>query len=501
MLADRDFREGRYRLAVNRFEEVIQLDPTFAPAHFKLMLARIFADRPSQFSAWLEEALDAISPHRQRLDPLSQQLLEGYRVLIKEGDIRQADSLAHDLVGRSPQAESLFLLGYVRFYFRAVLPNSSMGEAAHWFREAVARDARFAMSLWHLAIIGMVEDDGSAKEWLDRFLAVDSTSFWAEVALLADTALHRIGGIPNIPESLNAMSFEALELLSTTLGEMNLPATTRPVAEEALGVFRNRAETVHDRRLSFRMTMANRLAAGRYEGADSLMQEGARNQVPDDELARWIVLSAITPLHDLAYGLDKFAAVEQLETGDATTDPEVAWLLARWHLQQESDQAAIWRRRLSSIAGNAATTSPLARSLEMDILAVEALATGDSAQAIAHWDEATRYYSVTDDYIFGLTTSLWPLRLQYAEALHAQGLSERALGVTGTFKQLFGFVDQVVWPEILLLEIDAALAAGEPAQAIESFNLLDGLLIRDRESVAVRDLRERGRALLEATSR
>ncbi len=488
--ADRDFREGRYQVAVNRFDEVLRLDSTFAPAHFKRMLARIFAARPSQYSTWLKAALAATSAHQDRLDPWSQQLLNGYQALLRDGNVRRADSLAQDLVDRNPQAESLFLLGYVRFYFRAVLPNTSRREAAHWFREAVARDSRFAMSLWHLAIIGMAEEDGTAEGWLDRLLAVDSTSFWAEMAMLADSALYR-AGLPNIPESVNSLSLGALELFSITLGELDSPATTRPVGQEALLTLWNRAESPSDKRLAFRMSMADRLAHGRFAGADSLVQEGRRNRVPEDEIARWIVLSAVTRLPDLATEEERLTAVAELASG-AATDTEAAWLLARWYLDEDPSEASTWITRLRTIARDPATTSPFARSLDKDIQAMQVMSTGDTTAALSLWDDATQYYSLADDYIFGLTASLWPLRVQRAEILHARGLNETALDVTRTFEQMFGFVDQVAWPTILNLKAEAAIATGDPARvpgALAAYRRLERLL-QDANGA-------RGRALLQ----
>lgn len=491
--ADRDLREGRYQTAVRRFNEVISYDTTFAPAYFKRMLAQVFAGRPSQYSTWLRPALEAATRYRDELDTWSQRMLDAYRILLVEGDIRRADSIAQDLVERNPQAETYFLLGYVQFSFGPVLPNAPRGQARQWFLRAQQRDPKFAMALWHLVTIGMLEDDGSAQMYFDDLLAVDSVSFWAEVVIMADSVLS--DGFPNLAESIDRLSDGALEIVSQTLGELDPPRNSDPVAREALRVLWNRAQDPADKRLPFRMRMADRLARARFPGADSLSQEGIRAQVPSDELARWLVLSAITPLPKLGGEPELNDAVRRLQTGSAS-DAEAAWLLARWHMEQGSPMADHAIQNLNQIADDPALTSPQARSLMKDVEAVRSLASGDTAKALDRWSEATRYYSV-DEFKFGLTASLWPLRLKHAQVLVQQKRYEAALEVMDTFRHMFGFIDQVAWPEVLLLDMEAASAIGETARASEAFRLLDRLL--DRDSNAARDFRARGEAILNPT--
>jgi tetratricopeptide (TPR) repeat protein len=492
--ADRDLREGRYQAAVRGFDEVIGNDSTFAPAYFKRMLARVFAGRPSQYSTWLRSGLEAATAYREELDPWSQQLLGGYEALLVDGDLGLADSIARDLVERNPQAETNFLLGYVQFNFGPVLPNTPRREAAVRFRRAVEKDPRFAMALWHLAVIAMLEEDEAVRRYLDDFLAVDSVSFWAEMAVMADSVLFG-EGLPNIPESINRLSPGALEIVSQTLAELDPPSNSRPVAQEALRVLWNRAEDPSDKRLAFRMRMAVRLARARFAGTDSLLQEGLRVRVPQDELDRWMVLSAITPLPELGSESELNEAVRRLETGSAN-DAEATWLLARWHMEQGSPMAGRAILNLERIAGDPDLTSPQARSLMQDVEAVQNLASGDTTKALGLWDEATQYYSV-DDFKFGLTASLWPLRLRRTEILVQQGRYETALDVIGTFERMFGFVDQVAWPTILNLKAEAALATGDPArvpEALAAYRRLERLL-EDANGA-------RGRALLqEATSK
>jgi hypothetical protein len=471
--ANRDLVEGRYQTAVNGFDQVISIDSTFAPAHFKRMLATIWAMRPSQYSTQIGTALEAATAYRDRLPPLSQQLLEAYETLLVRGDIRRADSLAKDMAERNPQAETLFLLGYVEFTFGALL-GKDPGEAAYYFRQSLEHDPRFAMSLWHLAAIAILQDEMDvARGYLDRLLAVDSTSIWAEQALMADSVLF-LGGIGHVVESVNNLSVGALELVGLTLGMIDAPPASDVISRAALSALWRRAANADDRRTAFRMMMAERLARGRFSSADSLILEGRRARVPQDEIDRWILLSEITPLPSLGDSAEQTAAARALESV-AANDAEAAWLAARWHLMRDDNAEDQAIRALRRIAADSNLTSPLARSLAQDIDAVMNLADGNAIAADSLWDVATDYYSV-DEVVFGLTASLWPLRVQRAELLLQTGNYGGVLEIGKSFSRMAGFVDQVAWPKMLNLEIDAGLAAGDPVSRQDAVTASDKLI-------------------------
>jgi len=499
---ERDLREGRYRIAMDRFDEVIQSDSTFALAHFKHTMAQLFDQRPSRYSTVVGTALEAARAHSERLPPLSRQLLQAYEVLLLDGDIDSAVALAEDLAERKPQPDTYSLLGYVLFNFRAPL-DKTPGEARYYFQRAVELDSSFALALWHLAVIAMSEENpDQAEANIQRLRGVDSTSFWTEVVLFGDSVLNQ--GLLTWTESFANMSLGALELMIVPLGEMDAPPETPPAAREALRVFRNRADTDYDRRLAFRMSMAERLARGRFAGADSLMAEAASTGVDTDEIDRWIVLSAIvsdayarqgiTTLPELATPEEERDAVERLVNAPES-DAEAAWLVVRWYLANEPSRADTYIPRLRYMAERSET--PLASSLNKDIQALQAIAQADTVTALTLWEEATEHYSVRDDHLFGLTASLWPLRWRQVEVLTARSDSvaaTQALEIAQTFHQMFGFVDQVAWPGILLLQIDAARAASDGRTANEADRLLE--MVLEMDSPDARELRSRGRSKL-----
>jgi hypothetical protein len=380
----------------------------------------------------------------------------------------------------------------VQFNFRALLGTVPL-EAAPYFRRAVELDSSFAMALFHLAIIWMNEENRTeAQRNLALLRSVDSTSIWAQVAILADSILYS-GRIPNFTEIFDNISLGALELLIVPLGQMVSPPGMQPASSEALRVFQSRAQTDDDRRLAFRLRMAERLARGRFAGADSLIEQATRNRVPRDEVHRWIALSGFIDLRwDLASEREQLDAVTRLESG-ATDDAEAAWLAARWYLKNRPDQAASRVRRLRDIEQSSTQPSPLTRSLNRDIEATQLLTNGDTSAALDRWEEATRYYSVAEDFVYGLTASLWPLRLQRVGVLTASQDSSDArlaLEIAATFEQMAGLVDQVAWPQILLHEIDAARAAGDMAKANEAYARLNEVLVRDTFSPDAQWLRE-----------
>jgi len=462
------YRRGSYQRAVELFDRVIELDPEFAPAHFNRMMALIFGNRISRYPTLIDTALQAASAYRERLDPLEQRLLAGYETLLEHGDIWQAEEVASEIVADNPDAvDAQFLLGYVQLNFRALL-GRSVREAILPFSKAVEGDSSFAMALWHLATIATVEGDkAAAQDYFARLFAVDSTSMWAVAAQLGDSVVFK-GTVGHVVQSISERSTDVVELISVWLGELNPPPGTHAVGEAALQEFRRRAATERDRRLAFRMYMANMLATGKFASAETLLRDGPGRRVPQDELDRWVVLSAVTPIHTLGSPTEVAESARRLLA--TQEDAESRWLAARWYLSNSTADARPATQSLEQIANDPNRSTPLARSLAKDLEAVRYLALGDTTAADSLWREATRFYSV-DDLMFGLTASLWPLRLQQAATAAARGDTAAVLRTAATFQQMAGFVDQVGWPTILPLE-----AALDPLRARDIYIRLERLL-------------------------
>jgi tetratricopeptide (TPR) repeat protein len=463
------YRRGSYLQAVQLFDRVIELDPEYAPAHFNRMMAQMFGNRISRYPDFIGSALRAASAYRERLNPMEQRLLEGYEALLDSGDIWQAEEVASEIVDDDPNAvDAQFLLGYVQLNFRALL-GRSVREAILPFSRAVQGDSSFAMALWHLATIATVDGDkAAAQEYFARLFAIDSTSMWSVAAQLGDSAVFK-GTHMHVVQSISERSTDVVELISVWLGELDPPPGTHAVGEAALQEFRRRAATERDRRLAFRMYMANMLATGKFASAETLLRDGPGRRVPQDELDRWVVLSAVTPIHTLGSPTEVAESARRLLA--TQEDAESRWLAARWHLLRNNPtDARVATQSLERIANDSNRSTPLARSLAQDLEAVQYLALGDTTAADSLWREATRVYSV-DDLMFGLTASLWPLRLQQAAAAAAREDTAAVLRTAATFQQMAGFVDQVGWPTILPLE-----AALDPLRARNIYIRLERLL-------------------------
>ncbi len=497
---DRDFRRGSYQSAVERFDRVIQSDSTFAPAHFKRMLCLMLGIRPTQYSTQLWSAFEVASEHRQGLDPVSRELLEGYELLLREGDVLGAEQALLGIVERFPRAlEPWFLLGYVQFNLRAIL-GTSLSEARRAFSQAVERDSSFAPALWHLALISVLEDDGaSARDYLQRFLVVDSTSLQAEIAQTYDSLLFRgAASTARVLGSFNARSTGVLEVMSMGTGELRPPPGVRPIAREALNAYWANARSRNERRIAFRMQLAYMLARGRVASADSLLREAMTVGVPRDELDRWLLLSAVTTLPNLATDAGLAAAASRLEEVEEDR-AEATWLLVRWHMMHSTGDATPFVEALNELAADAGSSTPLARSLMLDIGARGHLASGDTVRALSTWETAASRHSV-DKLMFGLSASLWYMRLDIADVAAIVGQPETALRIADSFDRMAAVVDQVAWPAILRIKAEAAVTTGDELLARRTYQeLIELLEDANGAGIVLREQAENALARLAAT--
>lgn len=187
------------------------------------------------------------------------------------------------------------------------------------------------------------------------------------------------------------------------------------------------------------------------------MAEARLRDVPAGELDRWRLLGAVTGVAQLSGDSDLSGLARQLAAQD---DAEALWLAARWFRGREAGVHAAVRRRLN----NQRDVTPHAQSLAIDLEALDDLASGDTAAALQRWTTALDRYSI-EEVPFGLTGSLWPLRLEMARVARSAGEYEVVRRVTTGFMQMAGFIDQVAWAEVLPLRVAALRAANATSQA------------------------------------
>ena len=484
---DRAFRRGAYAQAIERFDRVIQIDSSYAPAYLKRMLALVLEVEPTRTGPALRSALDAAIRYRSTLDPVSARLLEGYEILLTQGDIHRTEQVFQQVVDEHPDAVDVwFSLGLLRLKF-ASLMGSTIPAARGAFQQAVTRDPSFAAAIAQLAIIAVLEDDdATAQRYMADYLALDSTSSTAEFVRVADTLLYRQEHAARILASFPSRSSRVLENIAIPAGELRqLGNGTRPFATAAIEALMNRAATPEELTITFRMRMSVHLGSGRIAQARELIREGPRRGVPRDEIDRWIVLSAATGLEEPLAPNETALAASRLVRAD--DEPFVsAWVAARWARLAGVDKT-IYERRLADLAASDIELTPIEQSLLDDLEALDYLAAGDTAQAIASWRSATLRFAI-DGVTFGLVNSLWPLRLALGRAALATGDAALALEEAGTFGRMAGFVDQAAWLPAMTLQAEAGLAMGDVNLAINAYADMHRILgFAGEERAAQRD--------------
>ncbi len=489
---ERYFRHAAYDSAVQRFEEVIELDSAYAPAYFKRMLAEILRIQPTRATREVRYALDAARRYKDGLDPTTRQLLEGYEILVQEGDLDSAQQAFQNIVQRHPDAvDAHFVLGFLRVNFGPLL-GMHPKLARIDFERAHNLDPEFAAAIAQLARIAILDEHESlAKRYMGLYMQIDSTSDWAELMGMADTLLYG-----SVSERVGMLgSFErrpaiVLEMLALSAGEFEQSPVDREVAHEAIAALWDRARTSADRSIAFRMRIAGFLGTGQAATADTLFRRGRRRGVPQRDLDQWIVLAAVTGVAALADTASQAAAARRLME-DGGTDPTSLWLAARWYHGTDAAAFAPAAGALRARVTGVDDAEPLERSLAEDLDAIEALAAGDTAAALSIWRRATRRHSL-EQVTFGLLGSLWPLQLERARTSAAAGDHDDVLAATSSFEHMAGFADQVAWPDVWPLRARALRATGDPTGAQGAYRSLRRLLRHaNGDRVALADSVER----------
>jgi tetratricopeptide (TPR) repeat protein len=472
------FQASAYDAAIERYNRVLELDSTYALAAFKRMLAEVMRAQPTRASRAARSALEPVRRYRDNLDPANRELLRVYEVLVADGDVEGAHRLVRDLTDRYPLAvDAWFVKGYLEFYFGPLF-GTAPGAARYALEEAAALNPAFAVIHGLLAFVAFQEgDDVRARAALRAYLAIDSTSTWAEAARLADSI--RFRGLRAATRTLLRLEERptaTLELVALAGKSLDLSAAERALADEAARALRDRATSADERATAFRLQLGNALGAGRAATVDTLFREARRRNVPRAELDGATVLLAVTDLRRGAVPETDVAEAARRLTTDATT-PDGPWLAARWFHGRDAAEARRARLALRRIADAGGGPALLATSLLEDLDALDRLASGDTIAAYALWATATRRFQF-EEVPFGLVASLWPLRLAWARAAAARDDHHEVVTATAPFEVSPGFMDQVARPIVLPLRAAALDATGDR---------LGARALRRRYAIVLRD--------------
>lgn len=455
---ERAFRSAAYDVATVAFDNVIELDSTFAPAHFKRMLSEVFRLTPTRATGALRSALDAAVTYRARLDPTTAELLAAYEAIVGRGDLEEAHERLQDIVAAYPNAtDAWFLLGYLQFYLGALI-QSRPGVSRYAYQQARAQDPRFAGPIAQLALLAAVEgEDEVARGYFAEYLAIDSTSVWAELIRMSDSLLGGGEKALAVIRSFGRRPVEAMEIFALGGGRFGSEPLHRTVARDAIAALQDRAATAQARRIAFRLELASLLGSGRWASADSLVRTAARRRVPLIETDAWIVLGAVTGTHELGSERDRARAAGRL--AGASDDAVAQWIAGRWYRNRDEALARAATDRLRSLA-RTDTTRFVVQSLWLDHVALDSLARGDSAAALRTWARATKRFDV-EQVFFELVGSLWPLQLSRAQTAAALADHDAVLAATTAYEFSVGYNDQVAWWLALPLRADALRAKGD----------------------------------------
>ena len=469
------FQSTAYDAAIARYNRVLELDSTYALAAFKRMLAEVMRAQPTRASRAVRSALEPVRGHRANLDPMNRELLAVYDLLVTEGDLEGAQRLVRDLTDRYPlSVDAWFVKGYLEFYFGPLF-GTAPGNARTALERAEELNPDFAVVHGLLAFLALSDgDDERARDQLRAYLALDSTSAWAEAARLADSI--RFRGLRASTAALRGLedrSVTTLELIALAGKSLLLQPAERTLARDAARILRDRATSADERAAAFRLELGNAIGTGRAATVDTLLREAGRRNVPRSEIDRTTVLLTVTGLHRAATDREVEDAAAHLLAD--TADPAGPWLTGRWFRGRDEGRVRDARRELQRMADAGGGPAILARSLLGDFDALDTLAAGDTAAAFELWAAATRRFQI-EEVPFGLVASLWPLRLEWARVAAARGDFDEVVTATATFEVSPGFMDQVARPIALPLRAAALDATGDRLPARDLRNLYAAVL-------------------------
>jgi serine/threonine protein kinase len=482
--AERRFKSGDYAEAMRLFDRVLEREPAYAPAHYKRLLTEVLRNRPTRAMEEVERSLAATGNVREALDPTTRDILEGYTLLLHEGDLDGAIEQFARVAEQNPKTiDAWFVLGFLKVNFPGLLrepPTAAWRE----LERAYELDPNFAAVSAQLARLAWLQGrPEQAGRYVAQYLALDSTSATAEVLRLADSAARSSAGERiDILVGLEGRSPAVLELIAFVSGAVDQSYQDRLGSRTAIEELWRKASTPTDRTTAFRMYMASLIGTCQLESADSLLGAARRRGVPAEEIDVWLVLPAVTI--DLPLGTERERAMAADRLAERSDDPTAIWLAARWYAaRHDATRVRALERQLEDYTSERSGPTPLARSLLLDLRAHSALAAGDTASAASLWREAVSRHRMSQVPLAPVA-SLWPLELSNARVALAAGRHDEVFHIEGHFRYMAGFIDQVAWPVIWPLVASAYRAAGDPLGGRDVANLLEPVF-RDANGLGV----------------
>ncbi|MCH9015639.1 MAG: protein kinase [Gemmatimonadetes bacterium] len=499
---DAAFRKADYSAAVDHFETVIELDSTYPLAHFKRMLSLVQLSRPTAAGTQVRTALSATVSHKERLDVAHRTLLEGYEVLLSQGDLTRAERMFRQVASRTPDlVDGWFILGFIQYKFGSLL-GIPLQQPRAAFHEVIRRDPEYAAAHGQLALIAIEQDDKEAAlSHIEHYLEIDSVSIWASLARSVDSLLYSSTRAPLVTGSFPRRPPEYLEMIALSGGQLSPPGGARAIGVSAARALLQQAPTQQERDVAFRILMAYDLGSGRPDAAADLLRGASADGISEREIDRWTLVGTLLghTLVDSSAGVAM--AAERLSRSPAQSDNETIeslWLAARWYHSAGDPRLERVRRAIDDLSGEPQSNSPSANAFLGDLEALDLLFQGDSMAALTRWKTASTFYDA-ERLFFGHVASLWPLRLSRIRLAAALALNQEVIDVSDTFVRMAGFVDQVAWSEAILYRARAAAALRRIDLAVETYRALLRVLNNpDGSGLQTKEIAEAELAALDA---
>ncbi len=434
--AEAAFRRGDYHTARDEYTRVSHADTSFAIGRLRLALVAAQVDPTEQ---GFGSALRGAERHQQGLSTADSLLLDGFRRLVSEGDgLAALDRFKRATEEAPGYPQAWYVLGEFYFHFGGLF-DQPVDEAGTAFNRVLNIDPRFSPAIAHLIpLANQTGDRGATKDFIERYLRIDSTSVVAEAVGIADTlVLGTVAAQLALLRTVCRHSFLALQTLAFQAAEFGTRVQREGPARVVLRCLDQRGTTDAERRRALRMGIAADLAAGWPDSAKQRL-ERATGAWAAQERDLWVLVTHATYVATLG---DPTPAANRLRArirAAPDTDAIAHWVLARVGVERARHVAALARL---------APRGPVPVSLMADLEARDALKRGDTTRALRLWDGATRRYAVLTVPL-DLVASLWPLRLDMARVAVARRDTAAATRACGSFESLIGYVDQVARPEI-----------------------------------------------------
>jgi Tfp pilus assembly protein PilF len=435
--AEAAFRRGDYGSARDAYTRVIRADTGFAIGRLRLALVAAQVDATEQgFGAALRGAV----LHQRGLSPADSLLLDGFTVLLSQGDgvtaLERFKRATESAPGYPP---AWYVLGEYYYHFGSLF-DQSVSEARRAFERVLDLEPRFSPAIGHLISLAQgAGDRAETRRLIRQYLQIDSTSVVAETVGIADTLI--LGSATAqlaLRNHVCGHSFVALQYLAFGAAAFGTRAQREGPARAVLRCLQQRGATDPERVRALRMGVAADLAAGWVDSARDRL-DSATGAWAEREKDLWVVVAHDARLPALG---DWVRAAQRLSArAVAASDTDVAahWALARAGVERARHAAALARR--------AAGGAPLPASLAADLQAHAALARGDSGAALRLWAGATRRYAVLSVPL-EFVASLWPLRLDLVRVAVARRDSALMARGCTSFDGLIGYADQAAQPEV-----------------------------------------------------